>query len=199
MSTTVERCGWVSDDPLYVRYHDSEWGVPVHDDRVLFEFLILEGAQAGLSWITVLKRREGYRTAFANFDVKTVASFDDKKVIELLENPNIVRHSLKIRSAISNAKIVLALQKEFGSFSAYLWGFVGNKPITARPKTLTDVPSTSALAVEISKDLKKRGMSFVGPTIVYAYLQAVGVVNDHVKNCFKSVSYEYDYTTHRHF
>lgn len=185
--STMQRCGWVSEDPLYIQYHDKEWGVPTYDDKTLFEFLILEGAQAGLSWLTVLKRREGYREAFADFDVKRVAKFDENDMTSLQEFPGIIRNRLKIQSAVRNAKVFMNIQKEFGSFSRYLWGFVDGEPEVSHPKTLAEVPVSTTLAEQISKDLRKRGMNFVGPTIIYAYLQAVGIVNDHVQNCFKSV------------
>jgi DNA-3-methyladenine glycosylase I len=180
------RCAWAGTDPLYVAYHDREWGRPVRDDRVLFEFLTLEGAQAGLSWITILRKREHYRRAFAGFDPKKVARFTPARVRKLLLDPGIVRNRLKIASTISNAKAFLAVQKEFGSFSKYLWGFVGNKPIVNRPSSRKGVPASTPLSDAISKDLRKRGFRFVGSTIVYAYLQAVGVVHDHVADCFRA-------------
>lgn len=180
-----QRCGWAGDDPLYQAYHDDEWGVPVRDDRVLFEFLILEGAQAGLSWITILKRREGYRKAFANFDPIKVAQFDEAKIQELLQDKGIIRNKLKVRSAVKNARIFLDIQEELGSFSNYLWGFVDNTPVKNMFQKMSDVPASTGLSDQISKDLKKRGMSFVGSTIIYAYLQSMGVVNDHVISCFK--------------
>lgn len=178
------RCGWASGDPLYEKYHDEEWGVPVHDDRRHFEFLILEGAQAGLSWLTILKRREGYRTAFADFDPEKVAMFTESDVERLLNDPRIIRNKLKIRSAMRNATVFLDIQKEFGSFDAYIWGFVSQKPLINQPDALEDIPATSELSDCVSKDLKKRGMSFVGSTIIYAHLQATGLVNDHVRSCF---------------
>jgi DNA-3-methyladenine glycosylase I len=179
------RCGWAGTDPLYVAYHDKEWGRPVRDDRVLFEFLVLEGAQAGLAWITILRKREGYRKAFAGFDPKKVARFTPAQARKLMQNPGIVRNRLKIESAISNAKAFLAVQKAFGSFSNYLWAFVGGQPVVSRPRSLKSVPASTSLSDKISIDLKKRGFRFVGSTIVYAYLQAVGVVDDHVRDCFR--------------
>ncbi len=187
MSPVVQRCGWVTEDPIYVRYHDEEWGVSAYDDRILFEFLVLEGAQAGLSWLTVLRRREGYRQAFANFDVQLVAKFSEQDVARLMQDARIIRNQLKIRSAISNAKVFISIQSEYGSFSRFLWRFAGDTPINNHPKNLSEVPTSTEVAVQISKELQKRGMKFVGPTIIYAYLQAVGVVNDHVQNCYKSV------------
>lgn len=178
-------CGWLHlDNPLYVKYHDEEWGIPVHDDRQLFETLILEGAQAGLSWVTVLNKRENYRKAFDQFDVQKVAQYDEAKIQSLLQNPGIVRNRLKVRAAVKNARVFIEIQKEFGSFDKYLWGFVGGKPIINHFKTLADVPANTPLSDRISKDLKKRGMSFVGSTIIYAFLQSVGVVNDHESYCW---------------
>ena len=182
--TGLVRCRWAGTDPLYCAYHDDEWGRPVRDDRVLFEFLILEGAQAGLSWITILRKRPAYRKAFAAFDPRKVARFTAADVRRLLKDAGIVRNRLKIASAIANAKAFLAVQQELGSFSAYLWGFVGGRPLVNRPRTMKDVPASTALSERISKDLKRRDFRFVGPTIVYAYLQAVGVVDDHVRGCF---------------
>lgn len=179
------RCSWANlNNELYVKYHDEEWGVPVFDDRVLFEFLILEWAQAGLSWETVLKKRENYRAAFDGFDYEKVAKYWDKKIQQLLCNEWIIRNKLKINSAIKNAKAFIQIQKEFWSFSDYLWGYVWGKQIANSPKDSWEVPVSTDLSDAISKDLKKRGMSFVGTTIMYAYLQAVGVVDDHVVNCF---------------
>jgi DNA-3-methyladenine glycosylase I len=169
----------------YVRYHDEEWGVPVHDDRRQFEFLVLEGAQAGLSWSTILNKREGYREAFADFDVERVARFDRRKVERLMQFPGIVRNRLKIEAAIGNAKAVLVLQDELGSLDRHLWSFVGGRPIVNRWKEMTQVPATSAESDALSKDLKKRGFKFVGSTIVYAHMQATGMVNDHVVGCFR--------------
>jgi DNA-3-methyladenine glycosylase I len=181
-----QRCAWAGTDPLYIAYHDHEWGRPVRDDRVLFEFLVLEGAQAGLSWITILRKREHYRRAFDGFDPAKVARYTPARVTKLLANPGIVRNRLKIGSTISNAKAFLAVQKEFGSFSKYLWGFVDGKPIVNRPRAMKNVPASTPLSDRLSQDLKQRGFRFVGSTIVYAYLQAVGVVDDHVADCFRS-------------
>ena len=183
--TKTTRCDWCGDDPLYQHYHDNEWGVPVYDDQTLFEFITLEGAQAGLSWITILKKREGYRKAFANFDVEKVARFSDNKLEKLLLNPEIVRNRLKVFSTRKNAKAFIKIQKEFGSFSTYIWGFVGGKPIQNNWKTMSEVPATSPESDAISKDLKKRGLSFVGSTIIYAHMQATGMVNDHTTDCFR--------------
>jgi DNA-3-methyladenine glycosylase I len=179
------RCFWCGTDPLYVEYHDREWGVPVHDDRKLFEFLVLEGAQAGLSWITVLRKREAYRSAFAEFDPERVARFDARRVERLLANPGIVRNRLKVESAVKNARAFLAVQEEFGSFSAYQWRFVDGKPITNGFRTREEVPARTALSDAMSKDLRARGFSFVGSTIVYAHMQAVGMVDDHLVDCFR--------------
>ena len=174
-----------SHSPLYARYHDTEWGVPVHDDHVLFEFLVLEGAQAGLSWETILNKREHYRKAFAGFDPAKVARFTPAKVAKLLENPGIVRNRLKVAGTVKNAKAFLAVQKEFGSFDAYVWGFVGGKPIRSRRRTMRDIPATTPESDALSRDLKKRGFTFVGSTIIYAFMQAVGMVDDHVDACWK--------------
>jgi len=180
------RCPWLDlSKPDYVKYHDEEWGVPVHDDKKMFEFLILESAQAGLSWYTILKRRDGYRKAFADFNVEEVASFDENKVEELMQDASIIRNRAKIKAAISNAKIFIELQKEFGSFCNYLWGFVNNKVIINKIRTLEDYPATSPESDAISKDLKKRGFKFFGSTICYAHLQACGLVNDHSESCFR--------------
>lgn len=181
--TAEAPCPWCRNDPLYRRYHDEEWGVPVHDDKVLFEFLILEGAQAGLSWITVLRKRECYREWFAGFDPARVARFGAAHVERMLQDPGLIRHRLKLESAITNAQAFLAVQKEYGSFDAYLWNFVGGQPIVNRPRQLADVPAVTPLAEQLSKDLKRRGFRFVGPTIMYAYMQAMGVVNDHLVSC----------------
>jgi len=183
-----ERCGWVNEDPLYIRYHDEEWGVPVHDDRHLFEMLILEGAQAGLSWYTVLKKREHYRKAFDNFDVRKVAAYDEAKETELLQNAGIIRNRLKIRAATTNAQAFIRLQEQFGSFDRYLWSFVDGKPVRNNWRSMKDVPASTPLSDKISKDLKKRGFTFVGTTIIYAYMQAVGLVNDHIATCMCRVS-----------
>lgn len=179
------RCSWCHSVDIYIDYHDNEWGVPVHDDRELFEMLMLEGAQAGLSWITVLKKRDGYRKAFDNFDAKKVAKYTDKKLEKLRENPNIIRNKLKIASARTNAKLFLELQKEFGSFDKYIWQFVGGKPIKNKFKNMSDVPATTPESDAMSKDLKKRGFKFVGSTICYAFMQACGMVNDHIVDCHK--------------
>lgn len=181
-----ERCPWVPvGDALYVAYHDTEWGVPVRDDRTIFEFLVLESAQAGLSWRTVLHKRKNYRKAFANFDPKKVAGFTKRSVAQLLKNKGIIRNRRKIEAAINNAKCFWEVQKEFGSFSAYAWKFVGGKPIVHRLKKLTDYPEYIPEAVRFSADLKKRGFKFLGPKIVYAHMQAMGMVNDHTVNCFR--------------
>ncbi len=179
------RCGWVSDDPLYLAYHDDEWGVPVHDDRALFEFLLLEGAQAGLSWLIILRKRENYRKAFANFNARKIARFDSAKVRKLLSDPGIVRNRLKIAAAIQNAQSFLRVQKEFGSFDAYLWQFVGGRPKQNACKTFRQVPAKTPESDALSKDLAKRGFKFVGSTICYAFMQAVGMVNDHTVDCFR--------------
>jgi DNA-3-methyladenine glycosylase I len=178
-----ERCSWAGSDPLYVRYHDEEWGVPSHDDRHLFEMLILEGAQAGLSWITILRKRPAYRKAFDRFDPKKVARYDARKVRALLADEGIVRNRLKVEGAVKNAKAFLAVQREFGSFDAYVWRFVDGAPKNNRPRTMKDVPPRTAESDALSKDLKKRGFTFVGSTICYAFMQAVGMVNDHVATC----------------
>ena len=178
------RCSWAK-TPIEIDYHDQEWGVPLHDDRKLFEFLILEGAQAGLSWVTILKKRDAYRQAFAGFEVAKVARFRPAKAGSLLRNPGIVRNRLKIESAIRNAKAAMAVQKEFGSLDAYLWQFVGGRPIRNAWESLQQVPATSNESDALSKDLKKRGFNFVGSTICYAFMQAVGMVNDHTTDCFR--------------
>ena len=183
--TDPTRCPWATSDPLYVAYHDNEWGVPVHDDRTLFEFLLLEGAQAGLSWITILRKRDAYRRAFANFDPAAVAAFDEERIAALLADPGIVRNRLKIRAAVDNARAFLAVQRELGSFNAYVWGFVGGQPIVNQWKSLREVPAETAESRALSADLKRRGFRFVGPTIIYAYMQAVGMVNDHLVTCFR--------------
>lgn len=181
-----KRCAWAeSGNELYLQYHDREWGVPVHEDRKQFEFLILEGAQAGLSWSTVLNKREGYRKAFAVFDPVKVARFSEKKIETLIQNPSIIRNRLKITSAVSNARAFLAIQKEYGSFDTYIWAFVGGKPLQNRWNAMADVPATSPESEALSKDLKQRGFKFVGSTIMYAHLQAAGLVNDHLLSCFR--------------
>ena len=184
---TKTRCGWVpADKPDYVEYHDKEWGVPVHDDRHFFEMLILEGAQAGLSWYTILRRREGYRKAFRNFEPEKVARLTDAQLEKLLAESDIIRNRLKVFSARTNARVFLSIQQEFGSFDAYVWRFVGGKPLARQPKTMKDVPPRTAESDALSKDLKKRGMSFVGSTIMYAFMQATGLVNDHTRDCFRA-------------
>ena len=176
---TIERCSWAGDDEIYIRYHDEEWGVPTHDDRELFEMLVLESFQAGLSWITILKKRENFRKAFDGFDVEKVARYGEAKVEELRQNEGIIRHKGKISSAINNAQIFIEIQKEFGSFDKYIWGFTDGEIIKAEFKT------ESELSKNISKDLKKRGMKFVGPTIIYSYLESIGIIDNHQENCFK--------------
>ncbi len=186
MAKAVVRCKWAEGVSLdYIEYHDKEWGVPVWDDRVQFEFLILEGAQAGLSWSTILNKREGYRKAFAEFDPAKVARFTEKRIQKLLQNPAIVRNRLKVNSAVGNARAFLKVQKEYGSFCEYIWGFVDGAPIQTRFKKDGDIPATSAESDALSKDLKKRGFKFVGSTIIYAHMQATGMVNDHVTACFR--------------
>jgi len=180
-----ERCAWPTDDPLMLEYHDREWGVPVHDDHAQFEFLVLESAQAGLSWRTILYRREGYRRAFAGFDPQAVACFDDQDIARLLADPGIIRNRLKVLSAISNAKVFLKIQAEFGSFDRYIWSFVDNKPIVNAWTELSQIPATSPESDALSRDLIKRGFKFMGSTIVYAHMQATGMVNDHTMNCFR--------------
>ena len=179
----MNRCNWAKDEPN-ITYHDKEWGRPQHDDTKLFEFLILEGAQAGLSWITILKRRDGYRKAFSDFDVLKVSKYTQKRVERLLRDESIIRNKLKVNSAINNAKAFLKVQVEFGSFDEYLWGFVNHKPIKNKFKKLSDIPASTEISEKLSKDLKKRGFSFVGPTICYALMQAIGMVNDHTTQCF---------------
>ncbi len=180
------RCSWCEGSyEDYITYHDKEWGVPVHDDRIQFEFLILEGAQAGLNWSTILKKREGYRKAFADFNPEVVANYSEAEMEELLLDPSIIRNKLKVKSAVTNAQNFLKVQEEFGSFDKYIWSFVGGKPIVNKWRTMADVPATTAESDIMSKDLKKRGFKFVGSTIMYAYMQACGLVNDHVKDCFR--------------
>ena len=188
MSTMVKnenRCSWCGNDPLYVAYHDEEWGVPVYDDQTLFEFLILEGAQAGLSWSTILKKREGYRLGFDGFDVEKVACYDGIKISALLNDPGIVRNQLKIGSAVTNAQVFLNIQEEWGRFSDFIWSFVDGRPIQNAWRSLAEIPAKTPLAEALSKDLKKRGFRFVGPTIIYAFMQATGMVNDHLLDCFR--------------
>ena len=181
----VTRCQWAENgDPLYAAYHDEEWGVPQHDDRVLFEFLVLEGAQAGLSWSTILNKRETYRRAFGNFDVRKVAHYDKSRIATLLKDPGIVRNRLKVESAVTNARAFLEVQKEFGTFDAYIWRFVGGKPMQNYWKAVKQVPASTRESDAMSKDLKHRGFKFVGSTIMYAFMQATGMVNDHTVNCF---------------
>lgn len=183
---TENRCAWAEKgNELYVTYHDQEWGVPVHDDRKHFEFLVLEGAQAGLSWSTILNKREGYRRAFAGFDPRKVSRFDEKRIASILENPGVVRNRLKVEGAVQNARAFLEVQKEFGSFDDYIWRFVGGKPKVNRRRTMKDIPPRSRESDLLSIDLKKRGFTFVGSTILYAHMQAVGLVNDHVTRCFR--------------
>jgi len=183
------RCAWVGQGkPFYEAYHDEEWGVPVHDDRKHFEMLLLEGAQAGLSWETILKRREGYRRAFKAFDPKAVATMTDTELEALLLDPSIIRNRLKVFAARKNARIFLQIQREFGSFDFYVWPFVGGSPLVNKPGKFEEIPATSAQSDALSKDLKKRGMTFVGSTIIYAYMQAIGMVNDHMAHCFRSLS-----------
>jgi len=184
-SAMKTRCEWAGTDLLYVAYHDEEWGVPVHDDRKLFEMLVLEGAQAGLSWSTILHKRSGYLAAFDGFDIEAVAGFNETDVARLLGNPSIVRNRRKIESAIANARGVLAIQEEFGSLDEFLWSFVGGEPIQNAWKTLSDIPAQTEQSAAMSKTLKKRGFNFVGPTICYAFMQAVGMVNDHITHCFR--------------
>jgi len=180
-----KRCDWAGDDSLYIAYHDQEWGQPVHDDRELFELLILEGAQAGLSWITILRKRDGYRKAFENFDPTIVARYDQAKMDALVQDSSIIRNRLKIKSAVQNAKAFLKVQEEFDSFDSYIWGFVNHQPIQNAWKKMSQIPAFTPLSEKISKDLKKRGFNFVGPTIVYAYMQSIGMVNDHTTDCFR--------------
>ena len=179
------RCPWCGDLPLYVRYHDEEWGTPLHDDRALFELLILEGAQAGLSWLTVLKRREGYRLAYEGFDPVRVAAYDDAKMAELIADARIIRNRAKVAASVKNAQAFLAVAEAFGSFDAYLWRFVDGKPVIGGWNAIGEVPAVTPLAETVSRDLKARGFGFVGPTIIYAFLQAAGLVNDHLRGCFR--------------
>ena len=179
------RCAWCGEDPLYVAYHDKEWGIPTRDDRSLFEFIILEGAQAGLAWITVLRKREGYRALFDNFDAQKIARYSDKKLDKILLDARIIRNRLKVYGARKNAIAFLQVQKEFGSFANYIWAFVDGRPIQNKWKSLADLPATTPISDAISKDMKKRGFTFVGSTIMYAYMQACGMVNDHTTKCFR--------------
>ena len=185
MPKTIKRCAWPSNDPLMIAYHDEEWGVPLHDDRKLFEFLVLEGMQAGLSWSTVLRKRENFRKAFHGFDPVRMARYRQRDVERLLSDAGIIRNRLKIQAALTNAQCFLEVQKEFGTFDAYIWGFVGGKPIKNRFKSLSEIPAVTPESEVLSKDLKSRGFKFVGPTIVYAHMQATGMVNDHTVDCFR--------------
>jgi DNA-3-methyladenine glycosylase I len=179
------RCDWCTGDPLYIRYHDEEWGVPVYDDRLIFEFLILEGAQAGLSWFTILKKRENYRLAFDYFDPQQVAQYDENMIGQLLLNSGLVRNRRKIEATVSNARAFLEVQREFGSFAEYIWQFVGGKPVINAWRRMAEIPAQTDQSVSMSKDLRRRGFKFVGPTICYAHMQATGMVNDHVVDCFR--------------
>lgn len=181
----MKRCAWAGTDPVYIRYHDKVWGVPVHNDRKLFEFLILEGAQAGLSWITVLRKQPAYRKAFDNYDFNKISRYREGKVKQLLNNPGIIRNELKIRSSIRNARAFIEVRREFGTFSKYIWRFVDNTPVNNNWRHMREIPASTDLSDQISKDLKKRGFSFVGSTIVYAHMQATGMVNDHMVGCFR--------------
>ena len=184
-SRVKQRCKWAGTDLLYIEYHDNEWGIPLHDDRKLFELLILEGMQAGLSWITILKKRQGYRKAFNNFDAEQIAEYDSNKIVQLLSNKGIIRNRLKIEAAIQNAVVFLVVQKEFGSFDSYIWRFVGNKPIRNAWKIQEEIPAKTKASIAMSNDLRTRGFKFAGPTICYAFMQAAGMVNDHTINCFR--------------
>ena len=185
MPKTIKRCAWPSNDPLMIAYHDEEWGVPLHDDRKLFEFLVLEGMQAGLSWSTVLRKRENFRKAFHGFDPVRIARYRKRDVERLLSDAGIIRNRLEIQAALANAQCFVEVQKEFGTFDAYIWGFVGGKPIKNRFKSLSEIPAVTPESEVLSKDLKSRGFKFVGPTIVYAHMQATGMVNDHTVDCFR--------------
>ncbi len=185
MAVTKKRCEWCGQDPLYRRYHDREWGLPVTSDRKWFEFLILEGAQAGLSWITVLRKREAYRKAFDKFDYKKIALYGEEKIQSLLDNPGIIRNELKLRSAVRNAKAFIEVRKEFGTFNRYMWQFVDGKPLQNKHKTREEIPAKTELSDSMSKDLKRHGFNFVGSTICYAHMQATGMVNDHITSCFR--------------
>ena len=185
MTGEKKRCGWCEGDALYEEYHDTEWGVPLYDDAQLFEFLILETFQAGLSWITILRKRENFRKAFDNFDYHQISQYSEEKLQELMQNSGIIRNKLKIKASVANAQAFLRVQSEFGSFSSYIWGFVNGKPIQNGLQDYREAPAKTQLSIAISKDLKKRGFKFVGPTVVYAHMQATGMVNDHEKNCFR--------------
>lgn len=180
----MERCNWVTTDELYIKYHDEEWGKPVYDDKVLFEFLVLESFQAGLSWITILRKRENFRNAFDHFDYQKIATYTDEKIEELMNNVGIVRNRLKILATINNAQRFMEVQQEFGSFSKYIWGFVNHTPIVNTFKTIKEVPATTDISDGLAKDLKKRGFKFLGSTVIYAHMQATGMVNDHITSCF---------------
>lgn len=182
---TKHRCGWCVGDPLYEAYHDQEWGVPVYDDQTIFEFLILETFQAGLSWITILRKRENFREALDAFDYNKIAAYSDAKLEELLQNPGIIRNRLKVKATVSNAQAFIKIQEEFGSFSKYIWGFVNHKPVQNSVKNYKEAPATTAISDALSKDLKRRGFKFTGSTVVYAHMQATGMVNDHEVNCFR--------------
>lgn len=195
MNDCKTRCAWVSDDPIYIDYHDNEWGIPIYDDRLLFEFLILEGAQAGLSWLTILKRRENYRRCFDHFEAEKIAEYDAKTYQKLLANPGIIRNRLKIQSVITNAQAYLTVKQEFPTFADYIWQFVGGKPIYNQWKSHHQVPVNTTLSDNMSKDLKKRGFKFVGTTICYSFMQAVGMVNDHLTCCFRHREITYDSQT----
>lgn len=182
-STT--RCSWCEEDPLYIEYHDTEWGVPLRDEQKLFEFLILETFQAGLSWIIILRKRENFRKALDNFDYKTIALYDEEKITELLQDAGIIRNKLKVKATISNAIAFMQIQTEFGSFNKYIWGFVNNIPIQNDNKSISEVKASTTISDKLSKDLKKRGFKFIGPTVIYAYMQATGMVNDHTIDCFR--------------
>jgi DNA-3-methyladenine glycosylase I len=194
LTKPIKKCSWALSSPLEERYHDLEWGVPVHDDRLLFEFLILEGAQAGLSWVTILKKREEYRKVFDNFEAGIIASYDDNKINSLLANPGIVRNKLKVNSAVINAKAFLAVQESFGSFDEYIWLFVDHRPLHNAWKTAADIPVSTRMSELMSKDLKKKGFKFVGSTICYAFMQATGMVNDHTVDCFRYKEIKKAYT-----
>ena len=181
---TITRCAWCEKDDLYRKYHDEEWGKPVYDDATIFEFLVLETFQAGLSWYTILSKREHFREAFDQFDYQKIANYPEEKLATLLENPGIIRNKLKIKATVTNAQAFIKTQEEFGSFSKYIWGFVGGKPIDNKPKSLSEVPATTAISDALSKDLKKRGFKFTGSTVMYAHMQATGMVNDHITECF---------------
>jgi len=181
----IKRCEWAGSEPFYIRYHDEEWGVPIYDDRLIFEFLILEGAQAGLSWSTILRKRENYRVAFDHIDPQIVAGYDETKIEQLLQNPGVVRNRRKIEAAVVNARAFLEVQRQFGSFAEYIWGFVGGKPIINTWRTMEQIPAQTEVSITLSKDLVRRGFKFVGPTIIYAHMQATGMVNDHVADCFR--------------